>query len=230
MTKLTISRVDGGDSFECQFNPTDFQISKTNNWTTEPAIGTNSETVKFTGGAAQDISLKLLFDNTIPLSSKGNDFDTSEIGKSVTERRDYKTLCSFTQVDPATQEKDHTNKGEPPRLKVQWGNLITFTAVITQFTEHFLLFTANGDALRAEVSLTLKQAVDNSKKPGQNPTSRSEPRRTWLVRQGERLDLIAYQAYGDSAAWRFIAQSNGLINPQTLRAGQILRLPSWQSE
>lgn len=238
MEKLTISKTSGGKEFNCQFNPTDFQISKVNNWVTEPAIGTNTETLKFSGGAAQDISLKLLFDSIDPRISErgvlvsdsltGTSRVSYKLGIAVTDREDYKLLKSFTEVDPRTQEQDHTNKGEPPRLRVQWGTYIAFIAVITQFTEHFLLFAPDGSALRAEVSLTLKQAVDERKKAGQNPTSRSEPRRTWLVRQGERLDLIAYEAYGDAAAWRYIAQINNLGNPQRLSAGQILRLPPWQ--
>jgi nucleoid-associated protein YgaU len=227
MEKLTIRKLDNSKRFECQFNPTDFQISKQNHWEASPAIGTNAETLKFTGGAAQDITLKLLFDNTAPRAKNGNQIDLTQVGKPVTEREDYRTLKSFTEVDGATREGQHTNKGEPPRLRVQWGNYIAFTAVITQFSEHYLLFAPDGGALRAEVSLTLKQAQDESKKGAQNPTSYSEARRTWQVKQGERLDLIAYHVYGDATVWRLIAKENGILNPQKLRSGAILRLPSW---
>ena len=231
MAKLTIRQMNNPQKeFVCQFNPTDFQISKTNQWDSQRSSGTNTEKITFSGGTAQDVSLKLLFDNTLSQQKNGVNIDLSQLGKAVTTRDDYKTLRGFADNDEKTKEKDHPNKGHPPLLEVQWGTYITFKAVITQYTEHFLLFNEEGDALRVEVSLTLKQATDNTVLAAQNPTSLSEPRRTWRVRQGERLDLIAYQAYGDSAAWRFIAQSNELSNPQRLRSGDILKLPTWQPE
>lgn len=228
MEKLTISKLNNSnEKFTCQFNPTDFQISKQNNWETKPAVGTNAETVVFTGGAAQDISLKFLFDNTVPYASSGNRMGVEQLGMPVTEREDYQTLKGFTEVDETTREGQHTNKGHPPLLRVQWGKFIAFTAVITQFAEHYLLFASDGGVLRAEVSLTLKQALDESKKGPQNPTSYSEARRTWQVKQGERLDLIAYRVYGDATVWRLIAQANEIANPQKLHSGAILYLPPW---
>jgi nucleoid-associated protein YgaU len=38
------------------------------------------------------------------------------------------------------------------------------------------------------------------------------------------LDWIAYQEYGDAAAWRHIAEVNNLHNPLSLVPGQLLKL------
>jgi nucleoid-associated protein YgaU len=35
----------------------------------------------------------------------------------------------------------------------------------------------------------------------------------WTVKAGDRLPLIAAQAYGDPRLWRQIADANGIANP-----------------
>jgi len=221
LKKLTIAKIDGANEdgtfslaariFECQFNPTEFQVGKVNNWNVDSSIGANSESLTFLGGAAQDVSLKLLFDNT------GN-------GKPVTDDSNYKLLKSFTLTETG-RKNEHTGKSEPPRVHVQWGEYISFPAVITEFVERFMLFTPEGAPVRIEVSLTLKQAIDTSKQNPQNPTSRSIPYKTHRVQMGERLDWIAFQAYGDAAAWKEIALANEIVDPLTLTPGQLLRIP-----
>ena len=42
--------------------------------------------------------------------------------------------------------------------------------------------------------------------------------------EGERLDWIAYQEYGNPRHWRHIADVNDLANPFDLRSGQVLKL------
>jgi hypothetical protein len=42
---------------------------------------------------------------------------------------------------------------------------------------------------------------------------------------GERLDEIAFRYYGNSALWRVIAAFNGIIDPNNIPPGQILRIP-----
>ncbi len=45
-----------------------------------------------------------------------------------------------------------------------------------------------------------------------------------MVHEGQTLDWIAYQEYGDPAYWRHIAETNDLANPKDLRPGQVLKL------
>ena len=90
----------------------------------------------------------------------------------------------------------------------------------------YQFFKPDGTPLRAEASVSFEEQATEKEldKVWQNPTSRSEPRRTWIVREGERLDWIAYQEYGNPAFWRHIAQSNGIENPFDIAPGQILKL------
>jgi nucleoid-associated protein YgaU len=127
----------------------------------------------------------------------------------------------MAQVDPG-KKNQKTGKGEPPMCRFQWGKFLAFNAVIKDLKQKFILFAPNGTPLRVEVALTLKQ-VGELTRP-QNPTSRSEARKIWIVEEGQRLDWIAYQEYGDPAQWRFIAETNNLDNPDALYSGQILKL------
>lgn len=72
------------------------------------------------------------------------------------------------------------------------------------------------------MTVTFSQVREEKKR--QNPTSYTEPRKTWVVREGERLDWIAYQEYGDPGYWRHIAEANNLANPFDLQPGLVLQL------
>ena len=84
------------------------------------------------------------------------------------------------------------------------------------------MFDPEGVPLRAKVGVTLLEVP--VKQTGQNPTSRTDPRKVWVVQEGQTLDWIAYQEYGDSAHWRHIAETNDLVNPKDLYPGQMLKL------
>jgi hypothetical protein len=210
--KATITRMtpqgalDPSKVVVCQFNPKEFQITEQFKWVKSTTIGSDTPDVTFAGGEAQGMTINLLFDST-------------DTGRDV--RENYATLLVIAAVDKRLQNQQ-SRKGEPARCKFQWGKLVSFDAVIEQISQKFTLFKPDGTPLRAEVAVTFSQVRKETK--AQNPTSYSEPRKTWVVREGERLDWIAYQEYGDPACWRHIAESNGLLNPQDLRPGQVLQL------
>ena len=202
-----------GDVFTCQFNPADITVSKTNQWTPSTSSGTNTDNVAFAGGASKTMTINLFFDAT-------------DTGNPVTDL--YKTLYKFLLVDSTKLDKN-TNLGEPPWVQVQWGTMISFTAVVESLEEKYTFFKPDGTPLRAEVAVTIRQIRDDGQMGGTNPTTRTEARRTWVVQEGDRLDLIAYHEYGDAAAWRHIAESNHIDDPLALAAGAILLLPPLHS-
>jgi nucleoid-associated protein YgaU len=44
------------------------------------------------------------------------------------------------------------------------------------------------------------------------------------VRDKDTIDWIAFDEYGDSSMWRFIADTNNLENPRRLKPGQVLAI------
>jgi nucleoid-associated protein YgaU len=146
-------------------------------------------------------------------------FDTTKSGDDV--RRSYFDLIKISMVKPSDND-DH--KGEPRQVVVQWGKFISYVAVIESINQVFSFFLPNGTPLRANVTVSLREVLDEAELPPQNPTSRSEVRRTWVVEKGQRIEWIAHRAYGTTSAWRHLAEVNGLLNPAVLRPGQILKI------
>jgi nucleoid-associated protein YgaU len=42
----------------------------------------------------------------------------------------------------------------------------------------------------------------------------------------KRIDLLAWEYYGDCALWWVIAEANGILNPLDLEASRVLRIPA----
>lgn len=198
--------LDESNKVECQFNPETLTLQKMNQWSFRRDMGDDVPEVIFSGGLSGSLSVKMLFDST----DTGNDV-----------RDKYLKLLAMALVKPS-DEAD--KKGQPQQVMVQWGNFMSFVAVIQSISQNFQLFKEDGTPLRAELIVRFRQAWDETKKGGQNPTSRTEVRSTWVVEQGQRLDWIAYQVYRDSSAWRHLAETNDLAKPSELIPGQILKI------
>ena len=135
--------------------------------------------------------------------------------------RDYtEKLLTYMKVDPNTVQSDAASAGRPPVCSFHWGNYWTFKGVITAVNLTFTLFDGTGKPVRARANVTLQQIQPEGLFPAQNPTSGGDGMRArHMVEDGDTLDLIAYQEYGDPTRWRAIALANGIDNPRALRAG-----------
>ncbi|MCB0187975.1 MAG: hypothetical protein KDE31_27095, partial [Caldilineaceae bacterium] len=110
-----------------------------------------------------------------------------------------------------------------PMVQFNWGKAWGFKAIITQMTQRFTLFLDSGVPVRATVEIAFQQVAQQGSYPPQNPTSQSVPgRRIRTVERGDRIDLIAYQEYGQASQWKHIAEVNGLVDPLSLTPGQRL--------
>ena len=85
---------------------------------------------------------------------------------------------------------------------------------------------ASGIPVRARAKVDFIQAFDeDGPQASQIPTARTSARKTHLVQQGDRLDYLAYQEYGQPGLWREIASANGLDDPMDIHPGQVLVIP-----
>jgi hypothetical protein len=200
--------LDPSGSIEVSFNPN--QIEYTASPEYEQVKNPDSDygyRMYYTGNIASKIKMDLLFDTTIT-------------GDSVREKYiDF--LVELTRpvpdVDPIQTPKCMFTWGEFTE-----GDFLSFEGVVSDLRVNYIMFLPNGRPVRAEVDLTIKQPDEVT--GGTNPTSRSEARRVWTVIQGQTLDWIAAQEYGDPSAWRHIAQVNNLTNPRALKPGMVLKL------
>ena len=196
-------------AIECLFNPNEYTFSKRNTWNTHEVKGKNVPQLEFGGGDSMTLKMQLFFDTY----ATGDDVrkTTNRIWKlmNINEK-----LTDMTSV-----------KGRPPMVEFQWGSTWTFKAVITDISQKFTLFRYDGTPVRATLDVTFLQAKEKGRYPGQNPTNMGQPGyRQRVVNEGDTIDWIAYDEYGDSAMWRFVADTNDLDNPLKLRPGQVLAI------
>lgn len=215
--------IEGGGEIRCWFNPKEYTVSKSNEWTVKPVVGAPLPNVQFAGGQARELSLDLLF-------------DASDNGK-----RDVVGVCSelfrMMEVPPGQSAAADKNTRRPPKVTFAWGEHVSFEAVCKQLSIQYVLFHSDGRPLRAQVKLALVQVGPDPKAgrragpseldpPPQNPTTRGiAGLRTHVVRDGDSLQSIAYAMYGDPTRWRPIAEANGIDDPLALQRGRTLTVP-----
>jgi LysM repeat protein len=210
-------QIEGSAPFDVLFNPTEYSISKSNEWKYEKVTGTAFTPPQFGGGNPRELTLNLLLDKSL-LSKTDHIRDITNQLFKMMEVKEGQTAGSTGAV--------------PPFVTFKWGQETTFKSVCTQLTVAYKLFRPNGDPIRADVKMTLKQAEAASTASstganrGTNPTTRANAGHgVHTVKDGDSLPSIAYEAYGDATVWRSIADANGIENPLHLRRGRALSLP-----
>jgi hypothetical protein len=201
--------IDGGPTLECYFNPTEYSISKSNEWKYKTVTGTSYSPPEFGGGQPRQIELSLLFDQTFP-------------PYTMSVRESTAALLDMMEVPSGKTGGSPT--AVPPFVTFEWGRLV-FKGACVSLSVTYKLFEPNGDPLRADVKLTLKQAEEAQQ--GQNPTTRAAAGYgVHRVRDGDTLPSISYQAYGDATKWRLIADANRLRDVRRLAPGLQLVIPN----
>jgi hypothetical protein len=209
--------IDGGETIAVLFNPTEYTITKTNTWNFKEVQGQSLPPAEFGGGQPRELSLSLLLDASL--------LDSGQSVKDITDKL-------FKMMDVGDGQPAGGTRSAPPFITFRWGAVDTFKAVCTSLTVAYQLFQPNGDPIRADVKLQLKQAEQastassNSANTGQNPTTRAQSGAgIHTVKDGDSLPSIAYGAYGDATLWRTIAEANDVDDPLRLRRGSRLMLP-----
>jgi hypothetical protein len=202
---------------ECQFNPAELTIKKTNTWSGAPSPSFNSPFLQYAGGEPATYGLSLFFDS----------------------------YAAATETQPPKDVREYTNKllmltlrgagyslfllpyASPPTVEFIWGKIKLFSAVVESVQISFTMFAPDGTPIRAKADVQFKQNefLGDDIIPAQNPTSRTDPRKTRIAQSRQRLDQIAYEEYGDSRHWRLLAEANNMDDPFQLVDGQILVIP-----
>jgi hypothetical protein len=215
--KLISESSAGLDALEVQFNPATLTISKGVSWhAVYPAVeggdaqpDLNAPEMVCGGGLPAEFSLDLIFDTTT--------LDNQDV------RGFTNQLLALTLLgggDPSAEDED------PPVVQFVWGEFMLFEAVIKHVQIHYTLFLPSGIPVRARANVQFIQAYDSdTEDEGQNPTTRTDPRKIHRVQQGDRLDFLAYKEYGRSDRWRDIAEANQMDDPFNILPGQSLILP-----
>lgn len=199
LEKVTIKRhiPAGGDTIKALFNPSRYQISRSNQFVEVGIPGLKAPLLQFGRGNARTLSMQLFF-------------DTYEQGTDVREHTG--PVLALMDID-----KDlHA----PPVCQITWGSL-SFIGVLEKAEQTFTLFYASGKPARATVDVTFKEFIEDS-----DIRQSANFAKRYVVQRGDTLSAIAARLYDDPTQWRPIAQENGIDNPLALAPGQVLVIPA----
>jgi hypothetical protein len=184
------------------FNPTEYQLQKSNNFAEIPIPGLESPPIQFIRGSAEKLSLELLV-------------DTSDTLKDV--RKEYiNDLQRLTKIEA----KLHA----PPIVRFSWDGE-SFVGVIESLNITYQLFTEQGVPLRAKLSLVLKEYRPAAVQIKEIKKSSPNVEKAYTVKRGDTLSSIAGAVYRDPTRWRAIASANSIQDPRELRPGTALLIP-----
>ncbi|MFI2645046.1 LysM peptidoglycan-binding domain-containing protein [Streptomyces sp. NPDC018610] len=208
------SRTPGGiiKTFGFDFNPARLSMTRRANWKVTPAqIERSGPLPEFMGADPREMSLEIFL-------------DSSDDPNSNTVLKKVESLLSCCEV---TAQSIAAKQPSPPWVVFQWGSFSTarFTAYVSSVEASYTLFGTTGVPIRATCSLRLHEIPSRTK--GQNPTSGAlTAQRVHRVVAGDSLQSLAWREYGDTAAWRAIAEVNGIDDPGYLPTGTELIMPA----
>ena len=193
---------DGQAPINALFNPTQYGIDKSNQIAEIAIPGLQSPILQYVHGNTRSLSMDLYL-------------DTYEEQTDVRDSSDQ--IYGLLAIDPDTHV--------PPLCMVTWGDFM-FQGVLDHVSGKFTLFLADGTPVRATLSVVFKEFIPVEVLVMETPTQSADHRKTYVVRAGDRLDLIAAREYGDAGKWRPIADANNLSDPRLLTFGEPLIIPA----
>jgi hypothetical protein len=188
-----------------RFNPTEYQLQKSNNFAEIGIPGLESPPIQFVRGASEKLTAELLVDTSDTLE------DVRE--RYVNKLRDLMNL--------------NIELHAPPIVRFVWDRQV-FVGVLESLNVSYVLFTPEGVPLRAKLSVALKEYRPAAVQVKERPTSSPDFDKTWVVRRGDTLSGIAGAVYRNASQWRAIADDNGIVDPRRLAPGLVLSLPRLQ--
>lgn len=184
------------------FNPTEYQLQKTNNFAEIPIPGLESPPIQFIRGASEKLTADFLVDTSDTLE------DVRE--RYVRKLRDLMNLSGELHA--------------PPIVRFTWDTQV-FVGVMESLNITYLLFTPEGVPLRAKLSTVLKEYRPAALQEKESPKFSPDFEKSYVVRRGDTLSNIAAAVYSDAGLWREIARANNIQDPRRLSPGRVLILP-----
>ncbi|MGI5428931.1 LysM peptidoglycan-binding domain-containing protein [Streptomyces sp. CA-179760] len=199
-------------TFGFDFNPAQLSLTRRAQWKSTPAqIERDGSLPEFMGAEAREMGVEIFLDSS-----------AKPTGNTVLKKvESLLACCEVTNASIAAKQPS------PPWVVFQWGSFSTarFTAYVSSVEATYSLFGTTGVPIRATCRLQLHEIPSKTKR--QNPTSGAlTAQRVHRVVAGDSLQSLAWREYGNAAAWRSIAEANGIDDPSRLPAGAELVLPA----
>lgn len=213
LVKAHIEILEGrnsGEKVEVLFNPTEYSVEYSASFQETPVPGLSNPILQFVNGAAEVLSMDLLFDTY----TDGGGADVSEITNN---------FIKLLTIDGDTHA--------PPRVMFKWG-VFSFRAIVEKISQRFTMFHGDGTPVRATLNTTFKQ-YRTIREQLENPRRNSADKTKHRVLGEERgnrstaisLWLMSADEYGEPRFWRDIARRNNIDDPRELVPGDVVLVP-----
>lgn len=210
------------------YNPSDIQIGYANAFDPAPKVSQGVTDQKFSSRMARTLTLTLKFDGTGASPSPRS----SLIRTLGTSLSDLTSKAASEKVNIHKQVKDFLDAGYkvdnethvPTYIMITWGSL-HFAGVITSASTKYSLFRPDGTPLRAELTITLTEHINNKKYNAELKLLSPDLTRSYIIKEGDRLDALCDKFYNDPSLYLQVARANNLKNKRKLIPGQVLTFP-----
>jgi LysM repeat protein len=201
LDRVQILNEETSEIFFAMFNPEEYSLSKDNNYASQAIPGLTSPLLQFVHGNLQTLDMELFFDT----------FDTQADVRGETSQV-FNLLAINSDL--------HT----PPVLRVTWGTL-DFRCVLAKVGQKFIKFFNDGRPGRARLTVTFNEYLDAATQVAQANLQSPDFSKSYTVKQGDTLSIIAGNYYEDATKWRPIALANLIVNPRSIVPGQEIQIP-----
>ncbi len=210
VTKASLSVEGQGDKIEVAFNPSEYNLSSSIQYSEKNIPGLDGPIGQYIAGNSTTLNVTFMFDTYRPPTLD----NLTEGGTDVT--KETKRIADLVRIDGDLHRV--------PQVTFSWGS-IHFTGIIIDVKESYTMFLSDGMPVRAKVDVTFKSIFDITSDRLKSPFQSPDRSKVRTVIQGDSLWAIAAREYQDPEKWKIIARENSILNPLELYPGQVLRLP-----
>lgn len=209
------------DTFEVMFNPESYSLKYQNVYKSYQGINTSGRTAKYSLSKPQELSLKLILDDTGIADYGGYGFAGVSTYRKIAGKKDvYQQVNRFLKLTTDMNSDLH----EPEFLKIEWGDLI-FDCRLESVDINYTLFNRSGQPIRAELDTNFIGDITDSKRIKKENKHSPDLTHTKTVKAGDKLPLMAKEVYGDAAYYLKLARANNLNSLRKLNTGTTIKLP-----
>jgi hypothetical protein len=193
------------DTFEAYVNPAEITLAYEMEYDDAQGSGTTGSRMDFKKVKPGDLSLVFFLDGT---GANGVKIDV----QGEVER--FQTLTGY-----------NGDIHRPNYLLVAWGSIEVRRCVLKSASIAYKLFRADGSPLRATISATFIDAVQDQTRVALAQDSSPDLTHVRVLAAGDTLPMLCQQIYGDARLYLKVARANNLDRLRQLPAGTRLRFP-----
>ncbi len=147
-------------------------------------------------------------------------------GTNTVEGNLYKDKSVTEQVEDflTTAHYMDSESHKPKFLKISWKDF-HFECLLESVSINYTLFDRTGDPLRAKISATFLQYIEQEKRSKKEDKRSPDLTRIHLIKEHEKLPLLAFEGYNKIQPYMELARINGLTNFRDLTVGSSLIMP-----